>query len=99
MSRASSGGLWRCDVPEEDDRFSGVLDVLTREDPAGLIAGGAPRNEYTMEATLVCELLRDGPGEVELAKAIAGLFRRRMGIRIEGSERLARLLIMREKTE
>lgn len=86
-------------MPEGDDRFSGVLDVLTEEDPAGLIAGGAPRNEYTAEARMICELLRNGLGEVELAEAIAGLFRRRMGIRIDGSDRLARLLIIRDQTE
>jgi hypothetical protein len=40
--------------------FEAVLDVLNREDPEGLLAAGAPVDEYANEAADLAGRLRDG---------------------------------------
>ena len=40
--------------------FEAVLRILSREDPEGLLAIGAPTDEYSNEAADLAGLLRDG---------------------------------------
>ncbi len=40
--------------------FEAVLQVLNREDPEGLLAAGAPLDEYSNEAADLAVLLREG---------------------------------------
>ena len=40
--------------------FAAVLHVLSREDPEGLLASGAPTDEYSNEAADLAGSLRDG---------------------------------------
>lgn len=49
-------------LPARDRRLplEAVLRVLSREDPEGLLAAGAPTEEYSNEAADLAELLRDG---------------------------------------
>lgn len=46
--------------------FGAVLQVLSGEDPEGLLAIGAPSDEYALEADALARLLRDGPVTAEV---------------------------------
>lgn len=49
-------------IPSRDERppFPAVLSILSREDPEGLLASGAPQDEYAPEADDLSSRLRAG---------------------------------------
>lgn len=47
-------------APDRRRPFAEVLDVLSRADPEGLLATGAPADEYAHEADDLARLLRSG---------------------------------------
>lgn len=56
--------------------FNNVAKVISNHDPAGLIAGGAPKNEYHDEITKVVSLLKNWDDEYLVGSATQDIFRK-----------------------
>ena len=59
--------------------FDGVSEIVNSHDPVGLIAGGAPLNEYHDSVNHIVELLRDSTNEGVLKSNIQAVFEEKFG--------------------
>lgn len=59
--------------------FNEVTKIVNKHDPAGLITGGAPVNEYHDEINHIIKLLRDSSDKLILEEKIRNLFRSNFG--------------------
>lgn len=77
---AFGGALWH-----------GANAVLADEDPLGLVAGGAPRDEYELEEEAILPRLSGGSSAAETRTAIFEAFERQFGVgRVGPPERYPR---------
>ncbi|PJB84973.1 hypothetical protein CO086_00725 [Candidatus Uhrbacteria bacterium CG_4_9_14_0_8_um_filter_41_16] len=54
------------------DKIELIHEIINKHDPMGLLAGGAPTDEYDWEALQIARILRDAPGDLE--KSIYQMF-------------------------
>ncbi|MGN7358116.1 hypothetical protein ACTHPF_15205 [Paenibacillus sp. SAF-054] len=59
-----------------------VAVIINGWDPVGLLAGGAPSNEYDIEIKEISKRINLTTTEIELAKIIYDTFKNKMGIEL-----------------
>jgi hypothetical protein len=59
-----------------------LTEVINNWDPVGLLAGGAPQDEYNIEINEIAQKSIACTNEMELAKLIYNVFNDRMGVKL-----------------
>ncbi|OBZ11523.1 hypothetical protein [Bacillus sp. FJAT-26390] len=60
-----------------------LTEVINNWDPIGLLAGGAPQNEYDIEINQIAQKSITCTNEIELAKLIYRVFNDMMGVKLD----------------
>ncbi|OMF37558.1 hypothetical protein BK133_05775 [Paenibacillus sp. FSL H8-0548] len=60
-----------------------LTEVINNWDPIGLLAGGAPQNEYDIEISQIVQKSITCTNEIELAKLIYRVFNDMMGVKLD----------------
>ncbi|OME74115.1 hypothetical protein BK120_32085 [Paenibacillus sp. FSL A5-0031] len=60
-----------------------LTKVINNWDPIGLLAGGAPQNEYDIEINQIAQKSITCTNEIELAKLIYRVFNDMMGVKLD----------------
>lgn len=60
-----------------------LTEVINNWDPVGLLAGGAPQNEYDIEINVITQKCIAFTNEIELAKLIYEVFNDMIGVKLD----------------
>lgn len=71
--------------------FAGVTRILYEEDPMFLASGGAPRDEYEIEAGTIIPRLREAQSQGDAERIIEEEFERWFSTRIDAGAAAARI--------